>query len=134
MKNLLSAQSKYGLLGSSAKTKNFYSRVPIISMLSPSSPHHPHMVPIPPGLWSPCYLHGLHPTWSPHPHGLCGPQVIPIIPTSSPRHPHIIPTSSPHHLEGPYIIPTPLWCGRPRISINSIRFGLIEIFQFCLKI
>ena len=125
MKNLLRAQSKYGLLGSSAKAgKIFYSRVPIISMLSPSSPHHVvSMVSTP---------HGPHiPIVS----------VVPTSSLSSPHHPHIIPTSSRRSLHHPYTPtyplhppPTPLWCGRPRISINSIRFELIEIFQFCLKI
>ena len=59
--------------------------VPVVPMLSPSSPccpRHPHIIPIAPRrspwLWSP---------WSP-------PHVVPVIPTLSPlspRHPHVIP-------------------------------------------
>ena len=88
---------------------------------SPSSsccPHSPQKVP----MWSP---------WSQN--------VVLVIPTSSMSSP-----SSPHCLEGPHIIPNPLdthsnhppppggW--GPRISKNAIRFELIKIFYFCLKI
>ena len=66
----------------------------IIHVVCTSSPHCPccqHIVPIAPRR-SPCGphgcgLHGFHPMLSP----------------SSPHHP----TSSPHHLEGPHIIPNP---------------------------
>ena len=61
-----------------------------------------------------------------------------------PHHPHIIPTVptssiwSPHHphstLTYPLYPPTIPLRGDPGISKNSIRFELIEIFQFCLKI
>ena len=74
----------------------------IVPTLSPSSPRHPHIIPIAPTR-SPCGPHGcglhcLHPMlslWSPrHPHGTHCPQVVPVVPTSS-----------PHCLEGPHIIP-----------------------------
>ena len=150
VKNLLRGQSKYGLMGSSGKTGKFYfrgspehflhkstiwDRTPphlhikcsphvcgrvqgsqifkwnsIISICSkvmavlviswsPSSLHHPCIVPI-------------IPTSSPHhPHS---PQKVPmwspwsVVSTYCPHHPHIVPVipmSSPHHLEGPHIIP-----------------------------
>ena len=104
-----------------------------LHMLSPWSPHHPrhpHIVPIAPRR-SLCGPHGLWSPWSPH--------VVPMVSTCCPRHPHVIPMSSPsspHHLEGPHIIPNPPdthsthpspgW--GPRISKNTIRFELIEIF------
>ena len=78
----------------------------VAPMWSPSSPHGPHVVPI-----------------------------IPVTPTSSPSSPHhpchlhVIPTlqkSTPNP-------PTP-YSTTPRISKNSIRFELIKIIQFCLKI
>ena len=104
--------------------------VPVVLPLSPSSPHHPHhpchphIIPIAP-MWSPW----LWSPWSP-------PHVVPVVPTSSP--------SSSCHLEGPHIIPNPPdthsthphppggW--GPQIIKNAIRFELIEIFSFCLKI
>ena len=75
--------------------------------------------------------------WSPHcPHIVstlspCCPHIVTIIPMSSPLSP-----SSPHHLYGPHIIPTPTYPLHPpppprggthRISKNSIRFELIVI-------
>ena len=107
--------------------------VPTWSLSSSCHPYHPHhlqKVPMSPHLLS--LLSPPHvvptPPWSPH----C-PHVIPIVPTSS-----------PHCLEDPYIIPTPPIATRPTphppegwgpgISKDSIRFELIEIFQFCLKI
>ena len=144
VKNPLRAQSKYGLMGSSAKRENFFqgspehfldknaiwdrtpppthqlqstcvgegSRVPnlqtefnyldsfksygifsdfvvpvvpMLSLSSPRHPHvicHPHVIPIAPRR-SPC---GLHDLWSP-------PHVVPMV--STPCGPHVIPTSSP---------------------------------------
>ena len=69
----------------------------------PCHPRHPHVVPISPRR-SPCGLHGL---WSPLSvvsivcglPGLWSPHVVPVVP--------VVPTSSPHHLEGLYIIPNP---------------------------
>ena len=86
--------------------------------------------------------------------------VVPVVPMLSPRCPHIVPTlcpCCPHHshvipivfiiitssIWSPHYphphIPTPPTPtlprgGTPRISKNSIRFELIEIFKFCLKI
>ena len=83
--------------------------------------------------------------------------MVPMVSTLSPHCPHIAPTLSPssphcthcsHHSHIIYMVPTssspstyllhpPLPTPRgenPRISKNSIRFELIEIFQFCLKI
>ena len=58
--------------------------IPVSSLLSPCRPHSPKKVPMwSPWLWSP---------WSP-------PHVVPVVPTLS--------LSSPHHLEGPHIIPNP---------------------------
>ena len=115
--------------------------VPTSSPSSLCRPCHPHIVPIAPRR-SPCGPHGLWSPWSPwSPHVVpvvsvvstccpCGPHIVPVIPTSSP--------SSPHHLEGPHIIPNPPdthsthlhppGSGGPRISKNTIRFELIEIF------
>ena len=107
-----------------------------LHMLSLWSPHHPRcpcVIPVSP-LSSPCHPHSPHvvPMWSPRsvvftccPHG---PHVVPVVPTSS--------LSSSYCLEGPHIIPNPpdtdsthpLGGGGPRISKNTIRFELIEIF------
>ena len=88
--------------------------VPMVPMLSPHRPRHPHVIPVSsprrphspqkvpmwsPWLWSP--WSPLSP-WSP-------PHVVPAVPTSS-RRPHVIPVSSPscpHHLEDPHIISNP---------------------------
>ena len=86
----------------------------LVISLSPWSPHCPHIV----SMLSPHCPHHLH--------------VIPIvfiILTSSiwsPHYPH------PHIFTPP--TPTLPRGGTPRISKNSIRFELIEIFKFCLKI
>ena len=106
--------------------------VPMLSLSSLSSPCHPCVIPIAPRR-SPCGPHGcglrgLHPMlspWSP----------------CRPCHPHVVPVVSmlsPHHLEGPHIIPNPpdthsthphpLGGGGPRIIKNAIRFELIKIF------
>ena len=103
----------------------------IVPMLSLSSPHHSHIVPI-----MPCHPHvvpiaprrfpcGLHGLWSLH--------VVPIVPVVSTSSP-VIPTSSrrsPHHAQPPryplYPPPTPLGGWGPRISKNAIRFELIKI-------
>ena len=77
--------------------------LPIIPTLSPSFPHHPHSPQKVP-MWSP-WLWSL---WSP-------PHVVPwsLWSLSCPHRPHcshiipVIPKSSPHHLEGPHIIPNP---------------------------
>ena len=80
----------------------------VVPTWSPSSLHHPHIIPVIP----------IVPTSSPHRprHPRC-PHVIPIAPRRSPcdlhglwspRRPHIIlvsSLSSPHHLESPHIIP-----------------------------
>ena len=75
-----------------------------LSPWSPHRPHHPHIIPIAPRRF-PCGPHGCGLPWSP-------PHVVPVVPLipMSPRHPHIIPVvpmSSPHHLEGPHVIPNP---------------------------
>ena len=113
---------------------------------SPWSPCCPHVIPIvptsfPSSMLSQCHLYTpiyplsimIHlPTpWSTY--CLCDAQIIP----SSPCHHHII-------YMAPHIIITPPYTestyphsprGRtPRISKISIRFELIKIFQFCLKI
>ena len=104
----------------------------VIPMSSPSSECHPHVVPIVPiaPRRSPCGPHGC---------GLCG--LHPMLSPWSPRcpcHLNVIPMSSPHHLEGPHIIPnppdshstnpTPPGGWGPQIRKNAIRFELIEIF------
>ena len=78
--------------------------VPVVPMLSPSSLCHPccpHIVPIAPRR-SPCGLHGC---------GLRGLRCLhPMLSPCCPRGPHVVPVSSPlspHHLEGPHIIPNP---------------------------
>ena len=74
--------------------------VPMSSLLSPHRPRHPHIVP-----HRPCDPHSPQkvPMWSPWSVvSTCCPRcshVVPVIPTSFPL--------SPHHLEGPHIIPTP---------------------------
>ena len=161
VKNLLRAQSKYGLMGSSAKTgkkfstghkSNFWIKcsfgirhpppiyqmqcicvgegsrvpnlqmefnyldsfksygifsdfvVPVVPASCPSSPHHPHrphVIPIAPRR-SPC---GPHRPGCPR-----GPRCLHPCCPRRPHRPHIVPvisTSSPHHLEGPQIIPNP---------------------------
>ena len=110
--------------------------VPMWSLSSLSSPCHlrcPHVIPT-------SFPHRPHrpqkvPMWSPWSVvSTCCPRrpdVVPVIPVSSP--------SSPHHLEGPHIMPNPPdthfthppppgggW--GPRISKNAIRFELIKIF------
>ena len=82
--------------------------VPVIPMLSSCHPRCPHVIPMAP-MWFPCGPHscglcgilcclrGLHPMLSPwSPHRPCCSHVVPV---SSP--------SSPHCLEGSYIIPKP---------------------------
>ena len=104
----------------------------IIPTSLPYHPHHPQKV----SMWSPhphgCCLDCLHPMLSPHPlWSPCCP-IIPVIPTSSlssPHHSHIVPTSSPI----PQIATRQAY-PHPRGGKNSIRFELIKIFQFCLKI
>ena len=163
VKNLLRAQSKYGLMGSSAKTgkkifdgsqeqfldktviwdrtpphlyvkcsvyvwgraqgSQIFKRNSIISISSkvmaflvillspwsprcPRCPRHPHIVPVS-SLSSPHRPHSPQkvPMWSPWsvvsvvPTHVVPTHVVPVVPTSSP--------SSPHHLEGPQIIPNP---------------------------
>ena len=162
VKNPLRAQSKYGLMGSSAKTgKNFFrgspehflhknaiwdrtppppthqlqstcvregSRVPNLQMefnyldsfksygifsdfvvptLSPSSPRHPHVIPIIPVILT---SSPLLPEGPP-----CGSpwsvvSVVSVVSTCCPRGLrglHMLSPSSPCHLEGPHIIPNP---------------------------
>ena len=117
-------------------------------MLSPWSPRHPHVIPTS----SPLSQHHPHspqkvPMWSPWP-VVSEVSVVSVVSTPCcPRGPHVIPVSSPsspHHLKGPHIIPNPPdthsthphppggW--GPWISKNAIKFELIEIFKFCLKI
>ena len=119
--------------------------IPIIPMLSPHHPCCPHMVPTSPWQWSPCCLYGLHSMLSPHgpccPYGPCHPHVIPKLSPCHPHCSHMVPMWSSLHHQGPHIISNPLdthlpshWCGGPQISKNSIRFEIIKIFQFCLKI
>ena len=114
----------------------------IIPTLSPLLPHHPHIVP----MSSPSSPHCPH-----TPYAMLSPccvHIIPVVSTSSqlsPHHCHIISVISKlfqHCLESPHIIPNPPPIPTPptppkrgpRISKNPIRFELIEIFQFCLKI
>ena len=76
--------------------------IPVSSPLSPPSPHHPHSTQKVP-MWSPWLWSSLSP-WSP-------PYVVPMVPMLSPlsphrpRHPHVIPMSSPCHPHCPHIIP-----------------------------
>ena len=70
------------------------------------------------------------------PCGPRGPHIIPMSSPSCPHHPHIVqkvPTSSqpPPQIAA---TPTPHPQRGRGINKNSIRFELIEIFQFCLKI
>ena len=86
--------------------------VPVVPMLTPLSPGHPHIIPVS-SLLSPCHPHSPQkvPMWSPWLWSLWSPwspphvvPVVPIIPTwslSSPHHPHhprvipVVPTLSP---------------------------------------
>ena len=135
VKNLLRAQSKYGLIGSSAKTgkKNFHGsqeqfldKIVIWDRTSPQ-------------LYINCsvYVWGraqgsqifkrnsiisirskvmaflviLLSPWSPR--GPCHPRIIPVVPTSSPyhpRHPHIIPIAPRRSPCGPYHLRCPHPC------------------------
>ena len=128
----------------------------LVILWSPHGPCHPHVVPS-----SPCHPHiiPIIPTSShvvPTPHG-CGLYVVSVVSTPCGSHISVVPMSSlwsPHHPCHPHIIPTsfqrsllhphtPIYPPHPlptslgvgsRISKISIRFELIEIFQFCLKI
>ena len=107
--------------------------VPVVPMSSPSSPRCPHIVPVITTL-SPRRPHSPQkvPMWSPWS----------VVSTCCPRCPHVVPVIptlfllSPHHLEGPHIIPNPpdshsthpLPPWGSQISKNAIRFELIEIF------
>ena len=79
----------------------------IVPTSSPCRPCHPHIVPIAPRR-SPCGLHGCGLRCLRCLHGL-HPMLSPWSPCH-PCHPHVVPVSSlssPHHLEGPHIIPNP---------------------------
>ena len=101
--------------------------IPIVPTSSPCCPCCPHIVPIAPRR-SPCGPHGC---------GLCC--LHPMLSLWFPWSPHhsIVPMSSPHHLEGSYIIsnpqiptapiPDPPGGWGPQISKNAIRFELIDI-------
>ena len=103
--------------------------VPVVPMLSPSSPCHPYIIPIAPRR-SPCGLHGcglhcLHPMlspsspwlWSP----LSPPHVVPVVPMlspSSPCHPHIVPIAPRRSPCGPH--DCGLRCLHPMLSPWSL--------------
>ena len=132
MKNLLRAQSKYGLMGSSAKTgKHFFrgSRSTFCIKV-PFGIGHPHL-----HIKCSLYVCGRAQgsqifKWnsiilifskviaflviSLSPHGPCYPHIIPMSSPSSPHHPHIIPIvpmSSPCHPHSPHKVP--MWSPHP---------------------
>ena len=144
VKNPLRAQSKYGLMGSSAKTEKKIFRGSPEHFLDKNAiwdrtPHHLHIN---------CSLH----VWGRAQGsqifkqnsiisirskvmaflvillsrcGPCHPCVVPVIPVSSPsspHHPHIIPTSfllSPLSPEGPHVVS--MVCGLHMLSLSSSR-------------
>ena len=81
--------------------------VPMWSLSSLSSPHHPRVVHVIPTL-SPRCLH--HPRCPRHPQKVPMWSPWSVVSTCCPRHPHVVPVSSPsspHHLEGCHIMPNP---------------------------
>ena len=75
--------------------------VPVVPMSSPCCPRHPHVIPIAPRR-SPCGLHGGGLCCLRGLHSMLSPWSL-----RRPRCSHVVPVSSPHHLEGPHIIPNP---------------------------
>ena len=122
-KNLLRAQSKYGLMGSSAKSgKKFFdgSQEQFLDKTVIWDRTTPHLyVKCSVYVWGRAQgskifkrnsIISIHSKVMAFLVILLSPPMLSPSSPSSPRHPrcpHVIPTSSPHHLEGPQIIPNP---------------------------
>ena len=128
VKNPLRAQSKYGLMGSSAKTgkkifEGHRSTFWIKMQFGIGHPPHLHIN---------CSLHVLgRAQGSPNlqtefnyldsfkSYGIFSDFVVPMWSPSSPRCPHIVPTSSPSSQEGPHVVS--MVCGLHMLSLSSPR-------------